>query len=47
MKPSVQEVIIVPKLGELLALDVLHRALNAAQIDNKTYFDLLERAKLS
>lgn len=44
MKPGLEEVVIVPKLGDLVAVEVLHRALDAAQMDNAAYFELLERA---
>lgn len=45
MKDDVLEIVIVPKHGDLVALDVLMNALDAAQMNNVKYFDLLDKAR--
>lgn len=36
---------VVPKLGELIALDAMESVLNAAQINNAKFFELLATAR--
>lgn len=36
---------VVPKQGDAVALDAMHSVLDAAQINNATFFELLEQAK--
>jgi len=45
MRDDIEEVIIIPKLGELVALDVMMGAMDAAQMNNGRYFELLPKAQ--
>jgi len=36
---------VVPKHGELIAMEIMHSTLHAARIDNETYFRFLAQAK--
>jgi hypothetical protein len=37
------EILVIPKLGEVMAIEVMDSLLHKAKIDNKTYFDLLAK----
>ena len=37
------DILVIPKLGEVLAIEVMDSLLCKAKIDNKTYFDLLAK----
>jgi len=37
---------IVPKIGDVVALEIMDSLLNGAKIDNRTYFEYLAQAKI-
>lgn len=37
---------VIPKIGDLVALEIMDSILNAAQINNLKYFEFLEQAKI-
>jgi hypothetical protein len=37
---------IVPKIGDVVALEIMDSLLNGAKMDNRTYFEYLAQAKI-